>query len=164
MRPLQCRSSLGAKESDIILPDTLEVEVEGWMKCSAEDSQNGNLVEAANKAQRKIQRRKRNLADFRHNLETGTKSRGPPGVSRRHSEKTISKNLTKTASQSRLRRRPGQATLRRIRNIMVVYVYTPILPENLGKFEVADTADLPEIDVDGRGRGRNAAGRTHRMI
>ena len=25
--------SLGAKESDIILPDTLEVEVEGWMKC-----------------------------------------------------------------------------------------------------------------------------------
>lgn len=28
-----------------------------------------------------------------------------------------------------------------------VYVYTPILPEDLGKFEVADTADLPEIYV-----------------
>ena len=26
-------------------------------------------------------------------------------------------------------------------------MYTPILPENLGKLEVADTADLPEIDV-----------------
>ena len=28
-----------------------------------------------------------------------------------------------------------------------VYVYTPILPEDLGKFEVADTDDLPKIDV-----------------
>ena len=28
-----------------------------------------------------------------------------------------------------------------------MYVYTPILPEELGKFEVADTADLPEIYV-----------------
>ena len=27
------------------------------------------------------------------------------------------------------------------------YVYTPVLPEELSKFEVADTADLPEIDV-----------------
>ena len=27
------------------------------------------------------------------------------------------------------------------------YVYTPVLPEELGKFEVADTADLPEIYV-----------------
>ena len=28
-----------------------------------------------------------------------------------------------------------------------VYVYRAVLPEELGKFEVADTADLPEIDV-----------------
>ena len=41
--------SLGAKESDIILPDTLEVEVEGVDEMLAEDSQNVHLVEAANK-------------------------------------------------------------------------------------------------------------------
>ena len=36
--------SLGAKESDIILPDTLEVEVEGADEMLAEDSQNVHLV------------------------------------------------------------------------------------------------------------------------
>ena len=40
---------LGAKESDIILPDTLEVEVEAADETLAEDSQNMHLVEAANK-------------------------------------------------------------------------------------------------------------------
>ena len=45
--------SLGAKESDIILPDTLEVEVEGADEILAEDSQNVHLVEAANKGTEK---------------------------------------------------------------------------------------------------------------
>lgn len=45
--------SLGAKESDIILPDTLEVEVEGVDEMLAEDSQNVHLVEAANKGTEK---------------------------------------------------------------------------------------------------------------
>ena len=45
--------SLGAKESDIILPDTLEVEVEGADEMLAEDSQNVHLVEAANKGTEK---------------------------------------------------------------------------------------------------------------
>ena len=40
---------LGAKESDIVLPDTLEVEVEAADETLAEDSQNMHLVEAANK-------------------------------------------------------------------------------------------------------------------
>ena len=45
--------SLGAKESDIILPDTLEVKVEGADEILAEDSQNVHLVEAANKGTEK---------------------------------------------------------------------------------------------------------------
>ena len=45
--------SLGAKESDIILPDTLEVEVEGADEMLAEDRQNVHLVEAANKGTEK---------------------------------------------------------------------------------------------------------------
>lgn len=40
---------LGAKESDIVLPDTLEVEVEEADERLAEDSQNVHLVETANK-------------------------------------------------------------------------------------------------------------------
>lgn len=54
----------------------------------------------------------------------------------------------KTASQSRPRRRPGGGYAEANQEYNGrVYVYTPILPEDLGKFEVADTADLPEIDV-----------------
>ena len=41
--------SLGAKESDIVLPDTLEVELEEADETLAEDSQNVHLVETANK-------------------------------------------------------------------------------------------------------------------
>ena len=44
---------LGAKESDIILPDTLEVEVEEADETLAEDSQNVHLVEVADKGTEK---------------------------------------------------------------------------------------------------------------
>ena len=44
---------LGAKESDIVLPDTLEVEVEEADETLAEDSQNVHLVETANKGTEK---------------------------------------------------------------------------------------------------------------
>lgn len=44
---------LGAKESDIILPDTLEVEVEEADETLAEDSQNVHLVEAVDKGTEK---------------------------------------------------------------------------------------------------------------
>ena len=44
---------LCAKESDILLPDTLEVEVKRWMKRWREDSQNVHLVEAADKGTEK---------------------------------------------------------------------------------------------------------------
>ena len=44
---------LGAKESDIVLPDTLEVEVEEADERLAEDSQNVHLVEAVDKGTEK---------------------------------------------------------------------------------------------------------------
>ena len=56
--------------------------------------------------------------------------------------------MTKTASQSRPRRRPGGGYAEANQEYNGrVYVYRAVLPEELGKFEVADTADLPEIDV-----------------
>ena len=45
--------SLGAKESDIVLPDTLEVELEEADETLAEDSQNVHLVEAVDKGTEK---------------------------------------------------------------------------------------------------------------
>lgn len=52
------------------------------------------------------------------------------------------------ASQSRPRRRPGGGYAEANQEYNGrVYVYRAVLPEELGKFEVADTADLPEIDV-----------------
>ena len=44
---------LGAKESDIILPDTLEVKVEEADETLAQDSQNVHLVEAVDKGTEK---------------------------------------------------------------------------------------------------------------
>lgn len=44
---------LGAKESDIVLPDTLEVELEEADETLAEDSQNVHLVEAVDKGTEK---------------------------------------------------------------------------------------------------------------
>ena len=141
--------SLGAKESDIILPDTLEVEVEGADEMLAEDSQNVHLVEAANKSTEKdteAETASWQISGITWNLneEQSDLPEFHGGISEKdyfeefdeHGEPV--ETSTKTWG--------GYAEANQEYNGRV-YVYTPILPEELGKFEVADTADLPEIDV-----------------
>ena len=140
---------LGAKESDIILPDTLEVEVEGVDEMLAEDSQNVHLMEAANKGTEKDTEAETATwqisgITWKLNEEQSDLLEFHGGIS----EKDYFEEFDENGEQSETSTKTGQATLRRIREYNGrVYVYTPILPENLGKFEVADTADLPEIDV-----------------
>lgn len=116
---------LGAKESDIILPDILEVEVEEADETLAEDSQNVHLVKAVDKGTEKdtdaetavwqisgitwkLDEEQSDLPEFHGGI----------------SEKTISKNLTRTESRSRLRRRPGRAMRRQIRTTTAVPMST----------------------------------------
>ncbi|WP_294340260.1 YDG domain-containing protein, partial [uncultured Clostridium sp.] len=142
---------LGAKESDIILPDTLEVEVEAADETLAEDSQNMHLVEAANKGTEtetdtdpetavwqisgitwKLDEEQSDLPEFYGGI----------------SEKDYFEEFDENGEpvETSMKTWAGYAEANQEYNGRV-YVYTPILPEELGKFEVADTADLPEIYV-----------------
>ena len=91
---------LGAKESDIVLPDTLEVEVEEADERLAEDSQNVHLVETANKGTEKDTDAETAVWQISGITWKLTKSRVTFGVSH-FRKKTISRNLTKTESLSK---------------------------------------------------------------
>ena len=140
---------LGAKESDIVLPDTLEVEVEAADETLAEDSQNMHLVEAANKGTEtdteaetavwqisgitwKLDEEQSDLPEFHG------------GISEKDYFEEFDENGEPVETSTKTW--AGYAEANQEYNGRV-YVYTPILPEDLGKFEVADTADLPEIYV-----------------
>ena len=140
---------LGAKESDIVLPDTLEVEVEAADETLAEDSQNMHLVEAANKGTEtdteaetavwqisgitwKLDEEQSDLPEFHG------------GISEKDYFEEFDENGEPVETSTKTW--AGYAEANQEYNGRV-YVYTPILPEELGKFEVADTADLPEIYV-----------------
>ena len=141
--------SLGAKESDIILPDTLEVEVEGADEMLAEDSQNVHLVEAANKGTEKDTEAETAVwqisgITWKLNEEQSDLPEFHGGISEKDYFEEFDENgePVETSTKTWV----GYAEANQEYNGRV-YVYTPILPEDLGKFEVADTADLPEIDV-----------------
>ena len=141
--------SLGAKESDIILPDTLEVEVEGVDEMLAEDSQNVHLVEAANKGTEKDTEAETATwqisgITWKLNEEQSDLPEFHGGISEKDYFEEFDENGEPVETSTKTW--AGYAEANQEYNGRV-YVYTPILPENLGKFEVADTADLPEIDV-----------------
>ena len=140
---------LGAKESDIVLPDTLEVEVEEADERLAEDSQNVHLVETANKGTEtdtdaetavwqisgitwKLDEEQSDLSEFHGGI----------------SEKDYFEEFDEDGEpvETSTKTWAGYAEANQEYNGRV-YVYRAVLPEELGKFEVADTADLPEIDV-----------------
>lgn len=140
---------LGAKESDIILPDTLEVEVEAADETLAEDSQNMHLVEAANKGTEtdtdpemavwqisgitwKLDEEQSDLPEFHG------------GISEKDYFEEFDENGEPVETSTKTW--AGYAEENQEYNGHV-YVYSAVLPEELGKFEVADTADLPEIYV-----------------
>ena len=141
--------SLGAKESDIILPDTLEVEVEGADEMLAEDSQNVHLVEAANKGTEKDTEAETATwqisgITWKLNEEQSDLPEFHGGISEKDYFEEFDENGEPVETSTKTW--AGYAEANQEYNGRV-YVYRAILPEELGKFEVADTADLPEIDV-----------------
>lgn len=141
--------SLGAKESDIILPDTLEVEVEGADEMLAEDSQNVHLVEAANKGTEKDTEAETATwqisgITWKLNEEQSDLPEFHGGISEKDYFEEFDENGEPVETSTKTW--TGYAEANQEYNGRV-YVYRAVLPEELGKFEVADTADLPEIDV-----------------
>ena len=140
---------LGAKESDIILPDILEVEVEEADETLAEDSQNVHLVKAVDKGTEKdtdaetavwqisgitwkLDEEQSDLPEFHGGI----------------SEKDYFEEFDEDGEpvETSTKTWAGYEEANQDYN-GCAYVYTPVLPEELSKFEVADTADLPEIYV-----------------
>ena len=141
--------SLGAKESDIILPDTLEVEVEGADEMLAEDSQNVHLVEAVDKGTEKDTEAETATwqisgITWKLNEEQSDLPEFHGGISEKDYFEEFDENGEPVETSTKTW--GGYAEANQAYNGRV-YVYRAVLPEELGKFEVADTADLPEIDV-----------------
>lgn len=137
---------LGAKESDIILPDTLEVEVEAADETLAEDSQNMHLVEAANKGTEtdteaetavwqisgitwKLDEEQSDLPEFHG------------GISEKDYFEEFDENGEPVETSTKTW--AGYAEENQDYN-GCAYVYTPVLPE---EYPVGEEAELPEICV-----------------
>lgn len=137
---------LGAKESDIVLPDTLEVEVEAADETLAEDSQNMHLVEAANKGTEtdteaetavwqisgitwKLDEEQSDLPEFHGGI----------------SEKDYFEEFDENGEpvETSMKTWAGYAETNQDYN-GCAYVYTPVLPE---EYSVGEEAELPEICV-----------------
>ena len=140
---------LGAKESDIVLPDTLEVELEEADETLAEDSQNVHLVEAVDKVTEKDTEAETAVwqisgITWKLDEEQSDLPEFHGGISEKDYFEEFDENGEPVETSTKTW--AGYAEANQEYNGRV-YVYTPILPEELGKFEVADTADLPEIYV-----------------
>ena len=140
---------LGAKESDIVLPDTLEVEVEEADETLAEDSQNVHLVEAVDKVTEKDTEAETAVwqisgITWKLDEEQSDLPEFHGGISEKDYFEEFDENGEPVETSTKTW--AGYAEANQDYNGRV-YVYRAVLPEELGKFEVADTADLPEIDV-----------------
>ena len=137
---------LGAKESDIVLPDTLEVEVEAADETLAEDSQNLHLVEAVNKGTEtdtdpetavwqisgitwKLDEEQSDLPEFHG------------GISEKDYFEEFDENGEPVETSTKTW--AGYAEANQDYN-GCAYVYTPVLPE---EYPVGEEAELPEICV-----------------
>ena len=140
---------LGAKESDIVLPDTLEVEVEEADETLAEDSQNVHLVEAVDKGTEKDTDAETAVwqisgITWKLDEEQSDLPEFHGGISEKDYFEEFDENGEPVETSTKTW--AGYAEENQEYNGHV-YVYRAVLPEELGKFEVADTADLPEIYV-----------------
>lgn len=140
---------LGAKESDIVLPDTLEVEVEEADETLAEDSQNVHLVEAVDKVTEKDTEAETAVwqisgITWKLDEEQSDLPEFHGGISEKDYFEEFDENGEPVETSTKTW--AGYAEENQDYNGRV-YVYRAVLPEELGKFEVADTADLPEIYV-----------------
>ena len=143
--------SLGAKESDIILPDTLEVRMkqetsedtpkaEGELQIDAEADDEKERSET--EADENISR----ISGVTWKLDIG-ESDYPEfhgGISPQDYFEEFDEDGEPIETSDKTWN--GYYEANQDYN-GCAYVYTPVLPEELSKFEVADTADLPEIYV-----------------
>ena len=136
----------GAKESDIVLPDTLEVEVEEADERLAEDSQNVHLVETANKGTEtdteaetavwqisgitwKLDEEQSDLSEFHGGI----------------SEKDYFEEFDEDGEPIETSDKTWNGYYEANQNYNgCAYVYTPVLPE---EYSLGEEAELPEICV-----------------
>lgn len=137
---------LGAKESDIVLPDTLEVEVEEADERLAEDSQNVHLVETANKGTEKDTDAETAVwqisgITWKLDEEQSDLSEFHGGISEKDYFEEFDENGEPIETSDKTWN--GYYEANQDYN-GCAYVYTPVLPE---EYSLGEEAELPEICV-----------------
>ena len=137
---------LGAKESDIVLPDTLEVELEEADETLAEDSQNVHLVEAVDKDTEKDTEAETAVwqisgITWKLDEEQSDLPEFHGGISEKDYFEEFDENGEPVETSTKTW--AGYAEENQDYN-GCAYVYTPVLPE---EYPVGEEAELPEICV-----------------
>lgn len=137
---------LGAKESDIVLPDTLEVEVEEADETLAEDSQNVHLVEAVDKVTEKDTEAETAVwqisgITWKLDEEQSDLPEFHGGIS----EKDYFEEFDEDGEPIETSDKTWTGYYEANQNYNgCAYVYTPVLPE---EYPMGEEAELPEICV-----------------
>ena len=137
---------LGAKESDIVLPDTLEVEVEEADETLAEDSQNVHLVEAVDKVTEKDTEAETAVwqisgITWKLDEEQSDLPEFHGGIS----EKDYFEEFDEDGEPIETSDKTWNSYYEANQNYNgCAYVYTPVLPE---EYSLGEEAELPEICV-----------------
>ena len=137
---------LGAKESDIVLPDTLEVEVEEADETLVEDSQNVHLVEAVDKDTEKDTEAETAVwqisgITWKLNEEQSDLPEFHGGIS----EKDYFEEFDEDGEPVETSDKTWTGYYEANQNYNgCAYVYTPVLPE---EYSLGEEAELPEICV-----------------
>ena len=137
---------LGAKESDIVLPDTLEVELEEADETLAEDSQNVHLVEAVDKGTEKDTDAETAVwqisgITWKLDEEQSDLSEFHGGISEKDYFEEFDENGEPIETSDKTWN--GYYEANQDYN-GCAYVYTPVLPE---EYSLGEEAELPEICV-----------------
>lgn len=137
---------LGAKESDIVLPDTLEVEVEEADEMLAEDSQNVHLVEAVDKGTEKDTEAETAVwqisgITWKLDEEQSDLPEFHGGISEKDYFEEFDENGEPIETSDKTWN--GYYEANQDYN-GCAYVYTPVLPE---EYSLGEEAELPEICV-----------------
>ena len=137
---------LGAKESDIVLPDTLEVELEEADETLAEDSQNVHLVEAVDKGTEKDTDAETAVCQisgitWKLDEEQSDLSEFHGGISEKDYFEEFDENGEPVETSTKTW--AGYEEANQDYN-GCAYVYTPVLPE---EYSLGEEAELPEICV-----------------
>lgn len=137
---------LGAKESDIVLPDTLEVELEEADETLAEDSQNVHLVEAVDKVTEKDTEAETAVwqisgITWKLDEEQSDLPEFHGGISEKDYFEEFDENGEPVETSTKTW--AGYEEANQDYN-GCAYVYTPVLPE---EYSLGEEAELPEICV-----------------